>query len=78
LIRRHSVRIDDVLKQFTIQVSNEEDALLDDIDSRTPLSQFNEREQFVIENLVRKSLVSKIVIGAQTLVVRNDIQSDIS
>jgi hypothetical protein len=72
------VRIDDVLKQFTIQVSNEEDALLDDIDSRTPLSQFNEREQFVIENLVRKSLVSKIVIGAQTLVVRNDIQSDIS
>lgn len=72
------MRIDDVLKQFTIQVSNEEDALLDDIDSRTPLSQFNEREQFVIENLVRKSLVSKIVIGAQTLVVRNDIQSDIS
>ena len=72
------MRIDDVLKQFTIQVSNEEDALLDEIDSRTPLSQFNEREQFVIENLVRKSLVSKIVIGAQTLVVRNDIQSDIS
>lgn len=72
------MRIDDVLKQFTIQVSNEEDTLLDEIDSRTPLSQFNEREQFVIENLVRKSLVSKIVIGAQTLVVRNDIQSDIS
>ena len=72
------MRIDDVLEQFTIQVTNEEDTLLDAIDSRTPLSQFNEREQFVIENLVRKSLVSKIVIGAQTLVVRNDIQSDIS
>jgi len=72
------VRIDDVLEQFTIQVTNEEDTLLDTIDSRTPLSQFNEREQFVIENLVRKSLVSKIVIGAQTLVVRNDIQSNIS
>jgi hypothetical protein len=72
------VRIDDVLEQFTIQVTNEEDTLLDAIDSRTPISQFSEREQFVIENLVRKSLVSKIVIGTQTLVVRNDIQSNIS
>lgn len=72
------MRIDDILKQFTIAVTNEEDSLLDDINSRTPLSSFTEREQFVIENLVRKSLVSKIVIGNQTLVVRNDIQSDIS
>jgi len=69
------MRIDDVLKQFTIQVSNEENEVLENIDSRTPLSSFNEREQVVIENLIRKSLVSKIVVGLQTLVVRNDIQT---
>lgn len=72
------MRIDDVLKQFTIQVSNEENEVLESIDSRTPLSSFNERERVVIENLIRKSLVSKIVIGAQTLVVRNDIQTPTS
>ena len=68
------MRIDDILKQFTIQVSNEENDVLESINSRTPLSSFNEREQVVIENLVRKSLVSKVVIDSQTLVVRNDIQ----
>ena len=72
------MRIDDVLKQFTIQVSNEENDVLESIDSRTPLSSFNERERVVIENLIRKSLVSKVVIGAQTLVVRNDIQTPTS
>lgn len=69
------MRIDDILEYFTIQVSNEENDVLESIDSRTPLSSFNEREQFVIENLIRKSLVSKIVIGSQTLVVRNDTQT---
>lgn len=72
------MRIDDVISQFTIQVSNEENNVLESIDSRTPLSSFNEREQVVIENLIRKSLVSKIVIGTQTLVVRNDAHTSIN
>ena len=67
------MRIDDVLEQFTIQVTNEEDTLLDAIDSRTPISQFSEREQFVIENLVRKSLVSKIRSKEGIMVARNEI-----
>ena len=72
------MKIDDVISQFTIQVSNEENDVLESIDSRTPLASFNEREQVVIENLIRKSLVSKIVIGTQTLVVRNDAHTPIN
>ena len=67
------MRIDDVLEQFTIQVTNEEDTLLDAIDSRTPISQFSEREQFVIENLVRKSLVSKIQSKEGIMVAKNEL-----
>jgi hypothetical protein len=54
-------------------VSNEENAVLEKLDRQMPLSLFTEREQFVIQNLVKKSLVSKVVLNSQTVVVRNDI-----
>jgi len=53
-------------------VSNEESTVLEKLDRTMPLSLFTEREKFVIENLVKKSLVSKIVSNTQTVVVRND------
>lgn len=53
-------------------MSNEENIVYEKLDIRAPLAQFNEREQFIIQNLVRKSLVSKVIIDGQTLVVRND------
>lgn len=67
------MKINELIQSFTIQVSNEENAVLEKLEHQTPLSLFNEREQFVIENLVKKSLVSKIVFNSQTVVVRNDI-----
>ena len=66
------MKINELLKTFTIQVSNEESTVLEKLDKSMPLSLFTEREKFVIENLVKKSLVSKIVSNTQTVVVRND------
>lgn len=66
------MKINDLITQFTIQMSNEENAVYEKLDDRTPLSTFNEREQFVIQNLIRKSLISKIMLDGQTLVVKND------
>jgi len=68
------MKINELIKTFTIQVSNEEGSVLEKLDRTMPLSLFTEREQFVIENLVKKSLVSKVVSNSQTVVVRNDIE----
>lgn len=68
------MKINELIKTFTIQVSNEESSVLEKLDRTMPLSLFTEREQFVIENLVKKSLVSKVVSNSQTVVVRNDIE----
>lgn len=53
-------------------MSNEENDIYCRLGEHTPLSQFNEREKFIIENLIRKSLVSKIVTGNGVIVVKND------
>lgn len=66
------MKLNELISSFVIQLSNEEDAIYEKLDARTPLAQFSEREQFIIQNLIRKSLVSKVVLNGQTLVVRND------
>lgn len=66
------MKITELLDNLTIQVSNEESTVLEKLDKTMPLSLFTEREKFVIENLVKKSLVSKVVSNTQTVVVRND------
>ena len=66
------MKINELLDNLTIQVSNEESTVLEKLDKSMPLSLFTEREKFVIENLVKKSLVSKVVSNTQTVVVRND------
>lgn len=66
------MKINELISSFVIQMSNEENTVYEKLDTRTPLSLFNEREQFIIHNLIRKSLVSKIMLDGQTLVTRND------
>jgi hypothetical protein len=53
-------------------MSNEENVVYEKLNTRTPLNLFNEREQFIIQSLIRKSLVSKVTLDGQTLVARND------
>lgn len=54
------MKINELLNGFTIYTSLEEDKVLSKLQTPAYLSTFNEREQVVIENLVRKSLVIKI------------------
>jgi len=66
------MKIDEVLKQFKIFTSNEELEVLKKMDTLKPMEFYNERERFVIENLVRKSLVSKVKSNNTYLVIKNE------
>jgi hypothetical protein len=54
------MKINDILKEFDIYVSNAEREMLTKLHYPRPLSSFPEHEQFIIEGLIRKSLVIKI------------------
>ena len=65
------MRIIDIVDE--IYMTNEEKALLETIDSVRPLGSFPEREQTIINNLIRKSIISKVQTQSGTIVViRND------
>ena len=54
------MKLNELIKQFTIAMNNEEAKLLKSLKGVIPLESFDEREQFILEGLIRKSLVSKI------------------
>jgi hypothetical protein len=54
------MKINEILSQFEIYTSNEEARMLKELTYARPLSSFDERDQFTIEGLIRKSLVIKI------------------
>ena len=54
------MKINEILREFEIYVSNAERAMLEKLSYPRPLSSFPEHEQFIIEGLIRKSLVIKI------------------
>lgn len=66
------MKINELIKQFEIFITNEEQNLLGNIDSPTPLNSFNEREQFIIANLIRKSLITKVNNHGNVLVIKNE------
>lgn len=66
------MKLNELITSFSIAMSNEEKALLDQIQGVQPLDKFTDREQFIIENLVRKSLVSKIYNKGSILVMTNE------
>ena len=66
------MKINDLVGEFTIAMSNEESEVLKKLYNPLPLHSFPEREQFVIEGLIRKALVSKVRNNNMTLVVANE------
>jgi hypothetical protein len=54
------MKINELLNGFSIYTSLEEDSLLKKLDTPVFLDSFSERERFIIENMIRKSLVIKI------------------
>lgn len=55
-----------------IYMTNEEKDLLETFDTATPLGSFPEREQTIINNLIRKSIISKVQHNGTIMVIRND------
>lgn len=65
------MKLNELILDFEIALTNEERAVLEKMTSVMPLDSYEERDQFVIEGLIRKSIVSKVVRNSQTLVVKN-------
>lgn len=66
------MKLNELITSFTIALSNEESEVLASIKGVMPLDSFNERQQFVIENLVKKSVVTKIKNGNSYMVCPNE------
>ncbi len=68
------MKLNELIKSFEIFLSNEEEALLETMDIYPrPLSSFTERDQVTINNLIRKSVVSKIMLkDSSVMVMKND------
>ena len=66
------MKLNELITDFTIAMSNEEKKVLQSIRGAMPVTSFDEREQFVIESLVRKSLVSKVKKNGYVMVVANE------
>jgi len=67
------MKINELIQSFEIYKTNEEIELLDKMDVKPqPLSSYTEREQVIIDNMVKKSLVSKVRNKDLFLVLRND------
>lgn len=66
------MKLNELISQFSIALSNEENAVLESMDGVKPLDSYLEREQVVIGTLIRKSLVSKVYKDGVTLVARNE------
>jgi len=70
------MKINELISDFEIYVSNEEAALLAKMQTTQPMENFTEREQFIIEGMIRKSIVTKIIKNNQTWVVSNERPQD--
>ena len=56
----------------SIYMTNEEKNLLETFDQPVSLSSFTERDQIIINNLIRKSIISKVQHNGTIMVIRND------
>jgi len=66
------MKINELISTFSIFTSREEADLLERITQPSMLESYTEREQFIINNLIRKSLVSKVHHNNEIIVVPNE------
>lgn len=68
----NNMKLNELVGEFSIYLTNEEKQVLDAIDGVMPLYEFEERAQVIIGNLIRKSVVSKVMYRQQPMVMRNE------
>ena len=69
------MKLNELLTDFEIFMTNEEKVELENLSAPTPMSSLTERQQVIMNNLIRKSLVSKIRSNNDIMVARNDKHS---
>jgi hypothetical protein len=67
------MKLNELLQDFVIFQTNEESEVLKRLEGIKAIETFSEREQAIIENLIRKSLVSKVQRNGSTLVMVNEL-----
>lgn len=67
------MRVNELISSFDIATNNEEKSILNNMSGAEPLASFSERDQVIIQGLIRKSLISKVQNNSTTLVVKNDL-----
>lgn len=67
------MKLNELIKSFKIYTTNEENNLLETLDDSRPrpLSSFTEHEQVIINNLIRKSVISKVLYNGSVMVLPN-------
>ena len=68
------MKLNELIQSFSIALSNEEAEVLDKVNPVQPLQGFSPRDQVIIENLIRKSLVSKVLRDNIVMVVQNEFK----
>lgn len=66
------MKLNDLISDFRIAITNEEKIILDKLKEPEYIKNFQEREQYVLENLIRKNLVSKVYYKGEVVVVPDD------
>jgi hypothetical protein len=67
------MKLNELIKDFTIATSNEEKDILLKCKDLKLLSSFTEHERFIIEGLIRKHLVTKVKHKDTIMVLANEI-----
>jgi hypothetical protein len=71
------MKVNELIDNFEIFTTNEEGSLLERLGSEPlPLSSFTEHDQVIINNLIRKSVISKISnpSNSSVMVMKNDFE----
>jgi len=66
------MKLNELITEFSIYLTNEEKSLVKEMNGLTPLCNFHEREQVIINNLIRKSVVSRVHYNGSVMVMRNE------
>lgn len=67
------MKINELINNFTVWTTNEEAELLKKLKNPIKLSQLDEHEQFRVEAMIRKSLVTKVGMDNPTVVANEKI-----
>lgn len=66
------MKLNELISDFFIHLTNEERHLLEKFQGVMQHSQFTDREQYILENMVRKSIISKIRLNGSAYFVKNE------